>query len=705
MKKVKSYITCTKDNIKNIVDNPVLEDCFIGYTSKKKKKKSKTVLFEILEDAVIRTNKIMFHVYNFLKIYLLYKYKKSGIGDLEVKLNVQFIRKIINIIAVKSEKRGKKITKDKETKDMTTFYKEKYKPFLNDSDYLNKDSLNYILNYEATAVITNITTNIKKHYVSHLRTYIWIKFGFRDKIRKIDSLTYKTAGIEKNCKDKEQRLKSIKREKKKILNKIFNTIMDDIVYVREPSNFVSLEKYHTDIEISIGDFVPSKRFYKRDDNGNTNIAWDIQENPLDYLNKMITLNLAFEELNQSIIDSHNDPNTHPPIIKTFNALPLKTSLIPSYITIDTAGLISLFTKKDKKQHLKNLADKKTKEKLWGRIFDLDVKSFSRKGYTFHYMLKTDGVGVSILMIKTDKKGNPIKEPSKKDLREERKEIYDTPYINDIQMTKELLKRNIVAADPGDGDLLTFAKEIPKEKCLTTFEKKFHIGEEKKYANHVHYSYTQGQRNHDIRKNKYIEIREDLKDLKIDKTSIRKIESPLCEYDSKTCNYEKFKSYLGEKISISRKLWDHYKEYIYRKLKLNTYINTKRSESNMINKFKSKMGNPEDILLVIGDYSRGQGVRGRAPSKGKSFRKLFRDNDYKVCLIDEYNTSALCSHCHSKNEHFLEVERNGKKIKLWKLLKCTNCKVIHNRDHNAAKNMLTLSKLIMAKKSLPKPFQR
>ena len=50
------------------------------------------------------------------------------------------------------------------------------------------------------------------------------------------------------------------------------------------------------------------------------------------------------------------------------------------------------------------------------FFDLDKKSFRRNGYTFNHMIKTDGVGCSILLVKTDKNGNPIKAPSKQEAK-------------------------------------------------------------------------------------------------------------------------------------------------------------------------------------------------------------------------------------------------------------------------------------------------
>jgi hypothetical protein len=157
----------------------------------------------------------------------------------------------------------------------------------------------------------------------------------------------------------------------------------------------------------------------------------------------------------------------------------------------------------------------------------------------------------------------------------------------------------------------------------------------------------------------------------------------------------------------------------------------RSEATMINNFKKKMGNPENVVIVLGDYS-DSGLKHNPPSMTVKIRKIFRKGGYKVYLINEYNTSKKCSGCasrghDSKMEHFLPLD-STKKIRgfknnvwklfkrkyesdivskkdlsmcvnslfnkqkndfRWKLLRCTVCKAIHNRDHNATKNMMII----------------
>jgi len=83
----------------------------------------------------------------------------------------------------------------------------------------------------------------------------------------------------------------------------------------------------------------------------------------------------------------------------FNALPLRINLRPRYITIDTYILIKVFIKDSKK--LKNISDNKAP--VWSQIFKTDHKPFKRnddKKYSFDYMIKTDGVGTSLIFTKS-----------------------------------------------------------------------------------------------------------------------------------------------------------------------------------------------------------------------------------------------------------------------------------------------------------------
>jgi hypothetical protein len=76
---------------------------------------------------------------------------------------------------------------------------------------------------------------------------------------------------------------------------------------------------------------------------------------------------------------------------------------------------------------------------------------------------------------------------------------------------------------------------------------------------------------------------------------------------------------------------HYENKLFRKLKLNRYINTQKSESKMIKNFKKKFGNPENTICVcvMGDFDKSNNrMKGIEPVICKRFRKLFRNTVMK-----------------------------------------------------------------------------
>ena len=49
--------------------------------------------------------------------------------------------------------------------------------------------------------------------------------------------------------------------------------------------------------------------------------------------------------------------------------------------------------------------------------------------------------------------------------------------------------------------------------------------------------------------------------------------------------EKFKEYVKKKIELYKELFERYNEKIFRKLNFYTYMNTQKSENNLIKKIK------------------------------------------------------------------------------------------------------------------------
>ena len=112
------------------------------------------------------------------------------------------------------------------------------------------------------------------------------------------------------------------------------------------------------------------------------------------------------------------------------------------------------------------------------------------------------------------------------------------------------------------------------------------------------------------------------------------ETELSKLNRKTLIIKDFKEYIKKKREINNKLYNFYEKYIFRKLKLNRFINTQKSENKMINNFRNKFGKPEETIFIIGDYDKGDGhIKGKEPIINRRIRKIFRNNNYEVYLIN------------------------------------------------------------------------
>ena len=353
-------------------------------------------------------------------------------------------------------------------------------------------------------------------------------------------------------------------------------------------------------------------------------------------------------------------------VKLYNVLPLRNKIVPCYITIDTACIVHLFVEENKLEYMKKLGQHK--EELWNKVFKFGKKVFRKKGHDFGYMIKTDGIGVSLLFSKVGINNHKIKEQ----------------YIEEQINIAELIgNKKVGVIDPNYGNLIY---------CVH-----MELGKTKKFR------YTQRQRDHETKRKKY--------NKKIDKkksnTMIRKYfpmkmeELKLSRYNSKSCVFFNFERFLHNKNIVNKDLFGAYQDTLYRKLKWYGYINRQKSESNMVNNFKEKVGNPEETIVIMGDFDKKSNMKGKEPAKIKGLRKVLRNGGYKVYLINEFRTSKLCNKCCSEVENFKEKSDGYLE---WSLVRCTNvdcrpesmqnnldARRIYNRDQNACMNMLKIVK--------------
>ena len=402
------------------------------------------------------------------------------------------------------------------------------------------------------------------------------------------------------------------------------------------------------------------------DNIKKSIHYDVKVRPFSYLKGMLYMNSVLEEQER----------------KLFQPIPLRTDIIPKYITFDTACLVSLFcpdTNKDGKKSKKGELLKNIKENqrdIWSSFIDLNNKIFRNKHYQFSYQLQTDGVGCSLLFIKKDLAENK-KWGSKIPIVEEKE--YPQLESLDDQIIEELKPRKIIGCDPGKRSLV------------------YMVDEE---GNRLQYTAPQKRIESKAKRNSYV--------LGIEKrrSGIIEKETVLSSHNGKTSNLEKFKSYLVEKTRLNNETKEFYQREVWRKMKFRSYSYGKKSVDVFLNKIKETFG--ENLLIGYGNWSRDTQMKHFMPTMNKGLRKLIH-RKYDTITVNECLTSKTCCMCMSQ----LENHRDEKGRKIHRLLVCRGqgCvssqnkkSVFKTRDLNSAVNILNLTRMWLDSKERPEEFK-
>ena len=136
----------------------------------------------------MKSNKIVIHTLQFLKLYLLDYYENNN-QTLPI-VSKELINNSMKVVCgKKTEKRGKPPNKETiEMKDkLITFYNQHYLP-LTQNDPIDYAGLNTTLDYLKEDVITMYENNIQLHYVEYVERFVnvvWKKKMIVDKIRKL----------------------------------------------------------------------------------------------------------------------------------------------------------------------------------------------------------------------------------------------------------------------------------------------------------------------------------------------------------------------------------------------------------------------------------------------------------------------------------------------------------------------------------------
>lgn len=641
------YMKTNKDNIKNVIRDEKL--------------------LSLINDLTIRTNKIVIHSYQFLKLYLLHLYENNQSFPV---LDKEYICDIFKVITKRKCNSGG-YTDEKmpdQLKTLTDFYKNQYSLTIANDEILYYDKLPYILAYEAIDMTTNINNNIQEHFIDHLNKYVNIIFDIKSKR---DEIT-------KNNKDK-----VIRKQLHKELYEEINKVKKDLITFGDLTSDIKYRNWIREQKIKI---FPNKTEFEEN-----NIYYELKSNTQYFIYGMFHICNELEKINDDKIKKNEKQ------IRLFNVLPLRTNIIPKNICIDTCGIIQNFMGENYDSKLLTTYKKQNKYfELWNSYFKLNKRVFKKgQKYTFSHMIRTDGISCCILFVRVDKNGKPISKTwqNKQCCQEQNIDYIEKTNIEDIKNKK------FICADPGMSDLIYCGYKDETNKLIT-------------------FRYTQNQRRSETRMKKYSKIKDKLnKETIINEKSVKELETTLSNLNSKTCNYDKFKTYCIEKNKLNYQLYSYYEERYFRKFKLNAFTNTQKSENKMIQNFKKKYGKPEDTIFVIGDYDKGDyHMKGKEPVICKKFRRIFRNAGYKTFLVNEFRTSKLCNCCNEELEKFLEISSQKPKLKkegktevCHGLLRCKSVKhkseIFHNRDKNAVQNMLTIVKSVLNTRKRPEIFCR
>jgi hypothetical protein len=229
---------------------------------------------------------------------------------------------------------------------------------------------------------------------------------------------------------------------------------------------------------------------------------------------------------------------------------------------------------------------------------------------------------------------------------------------------------VVAIDPNMSDLLYCVDSDAKDQTK--------------------FRYTQDQRRKETKAKKYRDYLQERKQETVDGKRVVEWEAELSAFNRKTTDFTKFKAYIQKKNELNARLAPFYNEYIFRKLKLGSYMRRQIIEARLLLRFKKLFGGPEESIVAIGDFDQRKHRKFKEPVKGKGFRTLFRKAGYGVYLVDEFRTSCRCSACGGECKTFRVCEnprpyRTGSVLRHG-LVKCNTCSRLWNRDTNAASNI-------------------
>jgi hypothetical protein len=507
--------------------------------------------------------------------------------------------------------------------------------------------------------VASVETNIEQHYVEYVEAYVNALWDKRSEVESIkasysDDKRARNAALSALT----SRLRAIKTDLMAPTGSALKSPADVHAWVREHRSVV----------------LPAKAMDRA-----VEVWSDVRDNAQDYLAPMLRITKTLEAKGARLR----------------HVLPLRTSVAPMHVTLDTATLAGLLFKSGAFDHLgmnvSTLLDKATacKKEIWAAVFRMNERIFHSSrtsSYVFDHMIRTDGVSCCVVHRRRGvASGYRVG-------RRRRRRVRET-YVDELSADERcaLKDKVIVGVDPGMDNLLYFSTEDGAQHCRYTQVQRLRETDARKYAR------------------KELELR---KKATVEGRTVVEWEADLSRHNFKTVSFESFGECIRAKLLVNSKLMAFYRERTWRKLRLYGYFNRRRSETRMVQRLRETFGPPENVVIGIGDWTQREHMPFKEPHKGKGLRTTLRRGGYRPLLVDEFRTSVQCSHCQveaAQCDDFVPrpprdasvLEGNAPRRKRnYRLLLCPQCGRRWKRDANGAINIALLTRTAL--EGLPRP---
>ena len=614
------------------------------------------------------THFIRVHVLQFLKLYMLWCFETQGIMPFP-KVTEDLVQAIIFVLCEDEEGGKRTRPPNPETIELRDhlhhFHLTHYKPTMADpEERLGFNNMTQLMQYFAAEVVKDYENNIKLHFVQHLNLFLDVLYDKKEvrATKDKDACTQLNADI------------NAAREFLLFQPGAQREAQPGARPRKKPRVEETSQQVPPKLVEHLNHIIPQRAFEK------CSVHYDIQCSPQDYLLCLLHMMKFVEDRGGKIP----------------NLFPMCTSMIPRYVRLDTTLIVKLLLPKDSalggsKKLLKDVIG--NQDAVWREVFHLEKHCFApneRNKFEFGYTIQTDGVACSIFLVERGTQGlkkiklaekrvqralpkdHPLKrnkaeeEPTKKEKKKNKAKAY-------VQPTADRRKK-IVGVDPGKSDIIYCSSGEGKDEW---------------------FRYTQNQKRYETGEKKHRRARSKMATSVVDGKTVTEWETELSEFSRKALTVAASKAYFTKKNEINARLFPHYQQQAYRVLKFRAFVNRRRSEDRMVNRFREKFGSKDEVVLGWGDWSEGSSMKFLEPTKGIGMQRLFKRAGYEVLMVDEFRTSCRCYGCKGGEcEKFREVEnprpwmREERPMVLRHgLLSCTSCKRLWNRDRNGSLNIM------------------